>query len=57
MNNYKSHCTPEFVLFANENYICPYPLIAHLTHCMQPFDVGVFQSNKHWHNNAIQVSQ
>ncbi len=26
----------------------------HLTHCMQPLDVGVFQPYKHWHDQVIQ---
>lgn len=54
MDNHGSHTTPEFVDLANENHIRPYPLIPHLTHCMQPLDVGVFQPYKHWHNVAIQ---
>ena len=53
MDNHGSHCTPEFVKLANENRIRPYPLIPHLTHCMQPLDVGVFQPYKHWHDMAI----
>jgi hypothetical protein len=47
MNNHESHMTPEFIALANENHIRPFPLIPHLTHCMQPLDVGVFQSYKH----------
>ena len=33
IDNHGSHCTPEFIAFANDNHIRPYPLIAH---CMQP---------------------
>ena len=54
MDNHGSHCTPEFIMLANENHIRPYPLIPHLTHCMQPLDVGIFQPYKHWHDVAIQ---
>ena len=54
MDNHGSHETPEFVKLANDNHILPYPLIAHLTHCMQPLDVGIFQPYKHWHDVAIQ---
>ena len=54
MDNHESHCTPEFVTLANENHIRPYPFIPHLTHCMQPLDVGIFQAYKHWHDVAIQ---
>ena len=42
MDNHSSHVTPEFVLLARENHIRPYPLIQHLTDCMQQLDVGVF---------------
>jgi hypothetical protein len=52
MNNHDSHETPEFLKLANENHILPYPLISHLTHCMQPLDVDVFQSYKHWYEIA-----
>ena len=54
MDNHGTHCTPEFIKLANENHIRPLPLIPHLTHCMQPLDVGVFQPYKHWHDKAIQ---
>ena len=54
MNNYGSHIIFEFALLADENHIRSYPLILHLTHCMQSLDVAVFQSYKHWHNDAIQ---
>ena len=53
MDNYKSHETTEFIRLANENHILPYPLIAHLTHCIQPLDVSVFHPYKHWHDMAI----
>jgi DDE superfamily endonuclease len=46
--------TPEFVLLATRNNIVPFSFPAHLTHCMQPLDVGIFQVYKHWHNRAIQ---
>ena len=54
MDNHGSHETPEFIQLANENHILPYPLLAHLTHCMQPLDVGCFQPYKHWHDVAVQ---
>ena len=53
MDNHKSHETSEFIRSANKNHILPYPLIPHLTHCMQPLDVGVFHPYKHWHDVAI----
>jgi hypothetical protein len=53
MNNHGSHVTPEFIALVNENHIRPFPFIPHLTHCMQPLDVGVFGPYKHWHTKAI----
>ncbi len=53
MDNHGSHLTPEFISLTNDNHIRPYPLIPHLTHCMQPLDVGIFDPYKHWHTRAI----
>jgi hypothetical protein len=47
MDNHRSHKTPEFIKLANENYILLYPLLAYITHCIQPLDVGCFQLYKH----------
>ncbi|EKD14166.1 hypothetical protein MBM_07843 [Drepanopeziza brunnea f. sp. 'multigermtubi' MB_m1] len=38
IDNHASYRTPEFINLANKNHILPYPLILHLTHCMQPLD-------------------
>jgi hypothetical protein len=54
MNNHGSHVILEFFILTNDHHIRPFSLIAHLTHCMQPLDVSVFQPYKHWHDNAIQ---
>lgn len=54
MDNHGSHITPKFIQLANKNHIRPYLFIPHLTHCMQPLNVGIFQLYKHWHNEAIQ---
>jgi hypothetical protein len=54
MDNHGSHRTPQFVLLCYRNNIVPLTFPAHLTHIMQPLDVGVFQVYKHWHNKAIE---
>ena len=54
MDNHESHKTPKFIKLINENHIFFYSLISHLTHCMQPLNVGVFQPYKYWHDVAIQ---
>lgn len=53
MNNHESHITPKFTLLVNEYHIRPFTFIFHLTHCMQPLNVGIFQHYKHYHKNAI----
>jgi hypothetical protein len=54
MDNHGSHLTPAFILLARRNNVIPYSFPSHLTHCMQPCDVGIFQPMKHWHDKAIQ---
>src|SRR5258705_451573 len=56
MDNHGSHITPEFILLARKNHVIPFSFPAHLTHCMQPCDVGIFQAMKHWHSKAIQCA-
>ena len=56
MDNHGSHITAEFIDLATRNNIIPFTFPAHLTHCMQPWDVGLFLAYKHWHSNAIQYA-
>ena len=56
MDNHGSHETGDIIRLAYDNKILLYPLLAHLTHCMQPLDVGCFQPYKHWHDKAIKES-
>ena len=49
-----SHVTQNFVDFCWEHQIQPYLLIPHLTHLLQPLDVGVFQYLKSNFKKAIQ---
>jgi hypothetical protein len=56
MDSYISHSIPEFVIRATAMNIHPYPLLSHLTHIMQPLDVGVFQPYKYWHKKTIQYA-
>ena len=56
MDNHGSHRTPEFIQLANEHHIRPFPFPAHLTHCMQPLDVGLFHPYKHWQQVALNKS-
>jgi hypothetical protein len=54
MDNQTNHMNPDFTLLARKNNVVPFTFPAHLTHCIQPLDVGVFQPYKHWHNRAVQ---
>jgi hypothetical protein len=47
---------PAFIRLANNNHILPFPLLPHLTHCMQPLHVGVFHPYKYWHDKAIKAA-
>ena len=44
----------DFIIKAIASNIHPYPFPGHLTHILQPLDVGVFQPYKHWHKKAVQ---
>ena len=54
IDGHASHRTPDFVLLAHKYQILSYAFPSHLTHVMQPLDVGIFQPYKHWHRKAIQ---
>jgi hypothetical protein len=56
MDQHGSHMDDSFILKANKYNIYPYAFPGHLTHILQPLDVGVFQSYKHWHQKAVQHS-
>jgi hypothetical protein len=53
LDGHASHECPEFVLKAEENNIALFRFPSHLTHILQPLDVGVFRPWKHWHKQAI----
>lgn len=56
MDNQSCHTNPQLILLAEKNNVILFTFPAHLTHCMQPLDVGVFQPYKHWHNKAVQYA-
>ena len=47
LDSHTSHCTPEFTILASENNILIYAFPSHLTHILQPLNVGIFQPYKH----------
>ena len=54
MDGHGSHVLLDFALLARKNNVVLLTFPAHLTHCIQPLDVRVFQPYKHWHNKAVQ---
>jgi len=54
MDQHGSHMHKDLIIKATTNNIHLYPFPGHLTHILQPLDVGVFQPYKHWHKKAVQ---
>jgi hypothetical protein len=47
MDQHGSHMDDQFISKAHGYQIYPYAFLGHLTHILQPLDVGVFQAYKH----------
>src|SRR5207302_2676791 len=48
-----THHNDDFILKCHENHIIPFVFPSHLTHVLQPLNIGVFRPWKHYHNKAI----
>ena len=55
-DGHSSHTTDDFRLKCWDNNIVPYEFLSHMTHLMQPCDVGLFQPEKHYHNKAVKAA-
>jgi DDE superfamily endonuclease len=53
LDGHITHENEDFIILAHENHIKPFEYPSHLTHILQPLDVGVFRPWKHYHNQAI----
>ena len=53
LDGHTTHHKDNFILKCHENHIVQFVFPSHLTHVLQPLDVGVFRSWKHYHNKAI----
>ncbi|KFY20625.1 hypothetical protein V493_07644 [Pseudogymnoascus sp. VKM F-4281 (FW-2241)] len=49
LDSHISHTNHDFIIAAEEFNIIIYAFPSHLTHVLQPLDVGIFQPYKHWH--------
>jgi DDE superfamily endonuclease len=58
MDGHGSYLTKEFVdyCYQPDVKISPFLLPPHSTHILQPLDIGVFQSFKHWHQESLENS-
>ena len=56
LDGHESHRTEQFQLKATEHHIKLFYFPSHLTHILQPLDVGVFRPWKHYHKLAIQAA-
>ena len=54
LDGHITHEFPDFVVKAHKHHIALHVFPSHLTHALQPLDVGVFWPWKHYHNKAIQ---
>ncbi len=56
LDSHTSHHHPPFAILAEKYNIYPFTFPSHLTHILQPLDVGIFQPYKHWHKVAVQTA-
>jgi len=54
LDSHESHQFDDFQIKANNNHIKLWYFPSHLTHALQPLDVGIFRPWKHFHSLAIQ---
>jgi len=53
LDGHNSHRQDDFIIKCHENHIFPFEFPSHMTHLLQPLDVGVFRPWKHYHYKAI----
>ena len=54
LDGFGSHCTKQFLDFCDQYKIIIFCLPPHSSHLLQPLDVVVFQSYKHYHAEAVE---
>jgi hypothetical protein len=55
LDGYNSHLTPHFDQIYVENDIIPICMLAHLSHLLQPLDIGYFRVIKRAYSKVIEV--
>ena len=53
LDSHVSHTSPDFIIMATKYHIIVWAFPSHLTHVLQPLDVGIFQPYKHWHRQSV----
>lgn len=56
LDNHTSHETWEFAQFAIDHKIYLWGLPSHTSHLLQPLDLTVFGSYKHWHSESVDTA-
>ena len=56
LDGYGSHCTREFIEYCDSTKIIHFGLSPHSSHLLQPLDMFVFRSYKHYHSEAIETA-
>ena len=56
IDGHSSHLTNEFIDYCWAEDIISFLLPAHTTHLLQPLDIGIFQSYKHYHQESLEES-
>src|SRR6266480_3922774 len=53
LDNHECYLSLEFREYCEAEGIIPFTLPPHITHFLQPLNVGYFQPNKHYHREAV----
>jgi hypothetical protein len=53
LDSHVSHISDDSIILAAASNVIIYAFPSHLTHILQPLDVGIFQPYKHWYREAV----
>lgn len=53
MDGHWSHGTYQFMKYCDDNGIIPFTFPSHSTNLLQPLDIGIFQSYRHYHQEYL----
>jgi DDE superfamily endonuclease/Tc5 transposase DNA-binding domain len=56
LDGHESHVTVDFIAYCHDHDILPMCLPPHTTHLLQPLDLVIFRSMKHWQSRAVDLA-